>query len=64
MANIDLGGPAFPRRHENGQSLLDHLAGLAMKAILGRSGKDPSVVAQESYEQATAMVKEKRRLEG
>ncbi len=77
----DYGGPAFPygrewngdrsaisRWEENGQTLLDYLAGLAMHAIVTREGPREAIengdsIANVAYSVAADMIAEKRRRE-
>ena len=66
MAEIDDGGPAFPRSDslhayaQDGMSLRDHFAGLAMQIILKSEYKpvswDPRSIAYEAFVMADAMI--------
>lgn len=48
---------------EPGMTLLDHFAGLAMQAHISRISADDKTIAEWAYDNAAAMVAEKRRRE-
>jgi hypothetical protein len=60
---INDGGPAFPTHEDmqEGMTLRDHFAGLAMQALLARTTYHiedaPRDIAEEAYDYADAMLK-------
>ena len=59
-------GQRVPIEHNQGMTLLDYFAGQALAGMLANpdnDNRDCSFIAADAYDQATAMLEEKRRRE-